>query len=55
MEFVQSCKTPPVESVYYTGYDIQTMRKLLIACLFQQLIIIVVKLYFIFWPWNTLY
>lgn len=52
MEFVQTHKTLPVKSLYYTDYNIPTMRELLITCLFHQLIIIIIKLDFIFLPWT---
>lgn len=50
MEFVQTHKTLPIKSVYYIDYNTPTMRELLITCLFHQLIVI--KLDFIFLPWN---
>lgn len=53
MEFVQNYKNLPVELVYYSGYNTETMRKLLITCLFHQLTIIVTKLDFLL-PWNIL-
>lgn len=51
MEFVQSHKIVPVELVYDTGSSGQTIKKLLITCLFHQLTIILIKSDIIFLLW----
>lgn len=51
MEFVQSHKIVPVELVYDTGSSAQTIKKLLITCLFHQLTIIRIKSDIIFLLW----
>lgn len=51
MGCVENHKIFPVELVYDTGNNVQTIKKLLIACLFHQLTIIIIQSDIISLPW----